>query len=200
MNPHATLLSRFWKVVVGGSLLLCAVSAPAQEAREIELRRIDATFVEPRQEIALARPAISRRWVQLEAEFDTRDMRAEWLDEITLKFFVLIRTRTTPRLFTGEVSYVNIPRQSENVALLYIHPNTVQRYMRGELPARVAVQMLVKGRPLAHASWPQASRERWWEQYTPEYGFIMAPKDTPFATAAYGLINQIKPTSTAITP
>jgi hypothetical protein len=28
----------------------------------------------------------------------------------------------------------------------------------------------------------------------------MAPKDTPFATAAYGLINQIKPTSTAITP
>ncbi len=122
----------------------------------------------------------SKKWLRIETEFDSAP---DWADDVLMRYYVLIGEDRDARLFSGEVTYINVQKGSRHISGMFMHPNAVERYGRGKVTA-VAVQLYYQGRLLDQFSQP-TSRERWWEQYTPTPGFLLTPSQTPWSVVAY---------------
>src|SRR4051812_11113270 len=61
------------------------------------------------------------RWAEVEAEFISLP---ELTDELTFKYFILFNGK----LFTGEVTHINVPAGRANRSVIYMAPQTVARF------------------------------------------------------------------------
>ena len=123
---------------------------------------------------------MSDNWLKIETEFDSTP---EWADDVQVKYYVLLGEEKNIRMFVGDMTYVNVARGTRHFSAMFIHPNTVQRYGNGKVQA-VAVQLFYKGQLIDQDSAP-ASQDRWWENYTPVTGFVLAPQQTPWSITSY---------------
>lgn len=133
-------------------------------------------------------PGINRQWYKIETQFQSEP---DWADDVQIKYFVLIGQGREQRLLAGDVTHVNIAKGSQHYSAMFLHPNTLRRYGAGQVEA-VAVQIFHKGRLEDQESEPKTGG-RWWEQFTPVTGFLLAPQDTPWSVIGPDRFEAIKP-------
>lgn len=124
-----------------------------------------------------------RQWLQVSSEFDTSP---EWMDEVTLTFYVVLRAdpRNFPEgappvnMFTGTVTYINV-RRGRHTATMFLDPNTFERF---GTPQAVAVVYNIGGRQAGGDVQPRNTQEsRWWTTQTPHGIPLLNRSETPFA-------------------
>ena len=138
------------------------------ERSPVKIRRLKTSRVAPN-------GGGNGRWLEVRVEYATAP---QWLDQLDVTFYVLLASNDPDegfKLFTGEVSNVNIKRDSNHRGAMWMHPDTVERY--GALKS-VAVVMKVDGRPVGMSSDP-STEERWWERYTPTKGMLYNHYELP---------------------
>lgn len=131
----------------------------------------------------------TKRWLKVETTFSTTP---DWCDEVQLKYYVLLGKGENRRLYVGEVTHVNVARGQNHYSAVFLHPNTLARFGGGQQAEGVAVVLSYQGRPMDWQSEP-SSNKRWWEQFTPESGFVLSPDQTPWSVVAYKRYEAIKP-------
>lgn len=131
-----------------------------------------------------------RIWLEIEAQFESK---AEWADDVQLKFYVLVKGAHADesRLFVGDVTHVNVAKGSQHYSAMFIQPNTLRRYSAGQIE-RVAVRLFHNGALVSTLSVPP-SKESWWERYSPTPGYLLPPQETPWAPIADDRFEAIKP-------
>ena len=137
-----------------------------------------------------------RQWFKIEVTYDTD---AQWLDEVTFTYYVVVKAKepipgrnSLFTLFKGEVSYINIEK-GRHSADIYLHPSTIARF--GEVE-RVATVVSQGGRMVTMAGEPALSsgaNARWWEQLPPQDGYLLNRTQTPFAMINFDDYEAIKP-------
>ncbi|MGZ4983778.1 MAG: hypothetical protein ACXV9Q_06740 [Chthoniobacterales bacterium] len=107
--------------IVCYSLLLTASFAFAQQpaAGPPKELKIEAVTVETG-----AVPGTAQTWVKLVAKFQSTP---RWADGIAFSFTALLGTANQYRVLNGVVRYANI-KAGSNRAVMYISPNTVERF------------------------------------------------------------------------
>jgi hypothetical protein len=133
---------------------------------------------------------IGNQWLRIEVQFDTGDL--EWADEVTLKYFVVMGKGKLTKMFTGEITHVNVAKGSQHFSAIYIHPNTLLRFGSGQVEA-IAIQMFYQNRLVAIYLEPK-TQQRWWEAIAPTPGFLLNPLQTPWSVVAYERYEAIKST------
>ncbi len=137
----------------------------------------------------------SRDWFKIEALYD---VDPDWLDEVTFTYYVVVKAkqplpgRSPFNLFKGEVTYVNVEKGRGKKSDIYLHPSTLARF--GDVE-RVAAVVNVGGRMVAMEGNPPLSgaNPRWWEQLTPQEGYLLNRMQTPFAMINFDDYEAIKP-------
>jgi hypothetical protein len=129
------------------------------------------------------------RWIEVEVEFASLP---ELTDELTFRYFVFFGGK----LFTGEVTHINIPAGKENRSVIYMSPQTVARFApRGILTPNsvqnVAVQLLQHGAVKSELSLNRAP-PRWYATLPAMSGLLLNKNDTPFAPLYWERYPQIK--------
>lgn len=120
-------------------------------------------------------PSSDRHWLRVTAEYETHP---EWIDQMTLLFYVLLPTDEDPLLFTGRVDYINIPEGRDHISDMYLHFNTYRRYFqRGNI--HYAVVALIDGNEVAVKT-NRRRPEQWWKTMKPHSTGLLNRLDTPF--------------------
>lgn len=166
--------------------------APAGSRPPLAIRKIDGNK-EPTPVYSTKGPAATARardWFRVYIEYDTE---VEWIDELNMTFYVLVKGRTKDvapyTLFKGETSYIHIQMGKKHVADMFLHPNLISRY--GDVE-RVAVEVRQGGRVIERAGKP-ALTAPWWEQLSPVTGALVDRSRSPFSLIdidAFELIKQ----------
>jgi hypothetical protein len=177
---------------IGGAviLLIIGVSAMAQERAtgpgDFKIRSIRKQLMVAEDVRALASgtgvagSAANKKWLRIEVEFDSAP---DWADDVLMKYFVLVGKGRDAKLLVGEITHVNVQKGTRHVSAMFAHPNTVERYGKGNVEA-VAVQLFHQSRLIDQNSDP-ATNQRWWEQYTPTTGQLLPPHYSPWASVAH---------------
>lgn len=138
----------------------------------------------------------SRAWYKIEVSYD---VEPDWLDEVTFTYYVVVKAKepipgrnSLWTLFKGEVTYVNIEKGRDKRSDIYLHPSTLARFGAVE---RVAAVVSVGGRMVAMEGEPALAgpNPRWWEQLTPQDGYLMNRMQTPFAMINFDDYEAVKP-------
>ena len=127
-------------------------------------------------------------WMYFEVDFSSDP---EWADDVTLRFYVLMQYGRQNKMFTGEVTHVNVKKGSHHYSAMFMHPSTVERYGQGKVEA-VAVRLEHQGRLMDEAS-DKPTKARWWETVTPVPGFLLKPLQTPWSVIAFTRFEAEKP-------
>lgn len=174
--------------VVAGAGLAQQPPAPV-ELREVTQRELRAPdYGISTGDLGGAVPSLNQNWLKVEARYESQP---EWLDEVTVKFFVLLgRDRDSFVLLVGEVTPVNLARGT-HYAAMFVHPNTLKRFGNRQVTAVVA-QVFYKGKLIGARS-DNGRDTHWVEEAKPVSGFLLAPKDSPWAPVASG---RYEPTKT----
>lgn len=170
--------------------------ASAQEAapagNQVRIRKISPNSKVPTPEYKLLTGQVmsqARNWFQVIAEYETAP---EWMDDLTFTYYIVTENKTGASKFTlfrGEVTYVNI-QKGKHKSDMYLHPSTIARY---GVVQRVGVVISSQGRVLAMESLPSTGSPRWWEQLTPQEGYVLNRMQTPFAMIYFDDYEAIKP-------
>jgi hypothetical protein len=137
------------------------------------------------------RPAtIARQWLMLQVHFSSTPT---WADDVKIKYYVLMGKDRDMKLFTGEVTHINVARGTDHYSVMFMHPNTVARYGAGKVQA-VAAVLFYENRPISMISEP-VSNKRWWEDYTPTPGYLLNQLETPWSVIAPERFEALKSTS-----
>jgi hypothetical protein len=185
---------KFPSLVLGILLSVASVFAQTPAPNEFQLTRITRNLI--------TSPVFSYsgaddfpientqgRWVEVEAEFASVP---ELTDELTFKYFILF----SGKLFTGEVTHINVPAGRTNHSVIYMAPQTVARFAgRGILTPNsiqnVAVQLLQKGTVKSEISLNRAVA-RWYAALPAITGLLLNKNETPFAPLYWERYPQIK--------
>jgi len=183
------LLVRFAALaVVILPLSIHAQVRPAGAGREFQISKINKDFIPtPDFGIGQFRPGPGR-WLEVEVEFNAAP---EWTDELTVKYYILFNGR----LFTGEVTHVNIPA-GLNRSVMYVLPAAIARFAgnRQPLPNMIqnaTVQILQAGAVKDELSLVRGPGQ-WFAALTPISGFLLNKNETPFAPLFWDRYAQIK--------
>jgi hypothetical protein len=131
--------------------------------------------------------ATPKDWAELTVTFDTEP---EWIDELTLQYYVLVhdRKKDSYGLFKGSVTHLDVAKGRGHLSVMYLRPVALLRY--GEVVA-MAVELVHKGEVIDSknddrmAGRAKLAREWWKSQTLPvKEGYILNRLQTPF-----GLIN-----------
>ncbi len=185
------MASAFAVEQVNGQVARPTATATDFRVRDIKKDLIKApTYGAGTSEIGGGRPStLHTDWLRIEAQFESRP---EWADDVTVKFHVLMGDGADRRLFSGEMTHINVQKGQQHYSAMYMHPNTVRRFGNGRVVA-VAVQLFYQGRLMDQRSEP-TSNERWWEKFSPTAGYVLSPLQTPWAPLAPERYAPIKPT------
>jgi hypothetical protein len=125
-----------------------------------------------------------REWAQVTVTFDTEP---EWMDEVTLQYYVLLYNKATDEqsLLRGSIVHVEVARGRAHMSAVYLRPGTLDRY--GNVIA-VAVEAMYKGNLVATESQGRQGNgkplpEEWWKKFTgpTKEGYVLSKAQTPFA-------------------
>ena len=117
--------------------------------------------------------ASNRKWFRIAAEYSTD---AEWLDRLTLEYYVLFPGATN--VFKGTVHYVDIPRGHEHLSEMYLHFNSYARYYKRGV-VQYAVVALIDGKQLAVET-NKRLPENWWKNMSIHSCGLLDRNMTPF--------------------
>ena len=139
----------------------------------------------------LPRPPVigQSRWVRIETQYDSSP---EWADDVRLEYHVSATDSQQSIVLTGQESYINVARGSGHLAVMFLHPRTVQRYLNGQAPKRVTVLISYQNGLMDGQSFPP-SNTRWWEQLTARTGLLLSRMQTPWAVLDNDRYEAIKP-------
>ena len=184
--------------VVSPAFLSLAQQAAQTQPGDFTIRNIQQQLINGPVMVEAAGQGISgsayqKKWLRIETQYDSKPA---WADDLTFKYYVLLRRGRDAKLFTGEVTYVNVARGSGHISGVFVHPNMVDRYGQGRVEA-VAVEVRHQGRLMDSAS-DQQGGPHWWEQFTPVPGYLLTPQQTPWSINAYLRYEQIKPLAARI--
>jgi hypothetical protein len=145
----------------------------------------------------------NKDWLEVEVSFEwqPRDQKPEFLDELTFNYFILLnnKSRENPggTLLTGTVTHVAIPQAKGLNSVMYVSPRTLERFFAGKIPATassaitdVGVIITKQGQTVAEASWK--GRGQWWSALQQVSGYVLNKNDTPFAPLAWDYYEAIK--------
>lgn len=132
------------------------------------------------------------RWLEVEVEFSATPA---FTDELTLKYFILFNGK----LFSGEVTHVNVSAGRENRSVIYVSPRTLARFTgnrAAELTAiqNIAVQIVQQGVVKDESSLVRA-QPQWFANVPQIAGFLLNKNETPFAPLYWDRYEQIKASS-----
>jgi hypothetical protein len=131
-------------------------------------------------------------WARVSLTYDTF---AEWLDVLTVRYFVLGLTREKNQnrysLYRLNVEYLDVARGRGHLSTVFLRPNTVKRY---GMPVAVHVDILLDGKVAdAEDDLDPGIRGQlppdWWQNkavldstsLTVRDGYLLNRKETPFA-------------------
>jgi hypothetical protein len=145
----------------------------------------------------------NKDWLEVEVSFEwqPRDQKPEFLDELTFNYFILLnnKSRENPggTLLTGTVTHVAIPQAKGLNSVMYVSPRTLERFFEGKIPSTassaitdVGVTITKQGQTVAEASWK--GRGQWWSALQQVSGYVLNKNDTPFAPLAWDYYEAIK--------
>lgn len=193
------------------SLLLAAGTlsiATAQPAKDFQILKITPDLATtPEYNFAFGpknkKVQKNKDWLEVEVSFEwqPRDQKPEFLDELTFNYFILLnnKSRENPggTLLTGTVTHVAIPQAKGLNSVMYVSPRTLERFFEGKIPSTassaitdVGVTITKQGQTVAEASWK--GRGQWWSALQQVSGYVLNKNDTPFAPLAWDYYEAIK--------
>jgi hypothetical protein len=125
-------------------------------------------------------------WIECEVPYETK---AELIDELTFRYTILF----AGKLLIGEVTYVNILKEREHYAVMYLSPKTLMRLTGGKAYTasnieNVWVEVFRQGQRLdGQSAKPGAIPNL---QQLP--GMVLSKTETPFAPLYYDRYEAIK--------
>jgi hypothetical protein len=149
----------------------------------------------------------NKDWLEVEVSFDWQptDRNAEFLDEITIEYFILLnnadRENRDGTLLTGSVTHVAIPALKGLNSVMYVSPRTLERFFAGKIPStsRAAVKDIgivvkMQGREVAQGAWQSkiGTGNPWWRSMQPVPGYVLNKSETPFAPLVWDYYEAIK--------
>ncbi len=116
------------------ALSTAAFAAPSAVPVQITARNVKIEKIQPAivgtPEFTVTNTTTKRyqaqKWMEIEVEFAVEGV--EIVDELTFKFDVLI----SGKLYTGEITHVNIPKGRERYTVMYISPRNLDRITGGK--------------------------------------------------------------------
>jgi len=124
-------------------------------------------------------------WARVLVKFDV-NTEAEWLDQLEMKFYVLVKSQKTGvyTVLTGAFVYAEVPRGRNHQVAVYLRPRTVERF---GVPEQAGVEINLRGETAAVGSAPGSSR--WWQNpqvanLKSQEGYILDRSQSPFALIA----------------
>ena len=120
-----------------------------------------------------------QKWLEIEVEFGVEGI--ELIDELTFKFDVLIGGK----LYTGDITHVNIPKGRDRYTIMYISPRNLERITGGKplseaMITNVWVTISKQGQALAISSLKDKNARA--VPNLPLFQGLLTPKaETPFA-------------------
>jgi hypothetical protein len=182
------------------AVLILSISGPASAqpqaasaAKVVQIRKIEPNSKVATPEYKLLTGQVmskTRNWFQVNVYYETDP---EWMDDLTFTYYIVTQSKTGGQKFTlfrGDVTYVNV-QKGKHKSDMYLHPSTIARY---GVVQRVGVVISSQGRVLAMESLP-ANNQRWWEQLTPQDGYVLNRMQTPFAMIYFDDYEAIKPST-----
>jgi hypothetical protein len=136
----------------------------------------------------------NREWLELEVEYATQP---EEIDELTFKYTVLLEGN---HLLDGEVTYVNIPKDREHYAVMYIPPRALEKITGGKplSPASIVnvwVEVTHSGQALDKPASFKPSPALNAINLPHTTGLILTKDQTPFAPLYYDRYEAQKPST-----
>jgi len=128
----------------------------------------------------------NQSWLEMEVEYGTN---LEEIDELTFKFTAQVEGK----LLDGEATYVNIPKDREHYAVMYIAPRTLEKLtggkpLTGASIQNVWVQVLHSGQVLGENSFKPEKQPNL--QHLS--GVVLNKDQTPFAPLYYDRYEALK--------
>jgi len=123
-----------------------------------------------------------KKWLRVSVDYATRP---EWIDRLTLEFYVLLPSPNDEKiLFKGVASYVDVPEGRKHLAEMYMHFNSYERYyQRGKI--RTAVLAKVDGEIISIDD-KNSLDDKWWETIPLHPCGLLNRLDTPFRVVNAG--------------
>ncbi len=131
----------------------------------------------------------NREWLEVEVAYETKP---EEIDELTFKYTIMVEKK----LLDGEVTYVNIPKDREHYAVMYVSPRTLEKLTGGHplTPASIEnvwVEVLHSGMSLDKAAFKPTAIPN--APHLP--GLVLSKEQTPFAPLFYDRYEAVRASS-----
>ncbi|MDP6491169.1 MAG: hypothetical protein QGH42_03660 [Kiritimatiellia bacterium] len=159
---------------------------------EIETPQYDSTAAR-----GVTRPGV---WRQFIVEYETRE---EWVDELTFEFHVLALGKSEGKrvysYYTTRVSYIDVPKDRDHMATVFLRPNTIERY---GVPVAFGVEIYHKGKMVAQETEARTKLSKtWWKDPNVMDSALVKKREkyllnrglTPFALVDVDAYQTIKP-------
>lgn len=180
------------------SLLACALAALALSATaqvavgpgSVKLGKVQPEVVKTPEFSLTSGPTKRSKlgdWLEVEVAYETKP---EDIDELTFKFTILVEKK----LLTGEVTYVNIPKNREHFGVVYVAPRTLEKLtggkpLTGTSIENVWVEVSRQGQILDK---PQSFRPGAVPNLPQIANLVLNKDETPFAPLYYDRYEAIK--------
>jgi len=131
------------------------------------------------------------KWLEIEVDFDVEKIpTTEVIDELTFKYTLLFNGK----LYTGEVTHVNIPVGRDHYSVMYMSPRAIDRATLGKpftagMIDNIWVSVERQGQKLATDSVKKNAMPN-----TPQTAGLLVPKsETPFQVLWWDRYEAVKP-------
>jgi hypothetical protein len=171
--------------------LSASAQVPAQvQPHNIKVSKIMPALVStPEYSVNIAnKRSPSLKWLEIEVEFDVD--KIELVDELTFKYTVLL----DGKLYTGEVTHVNIPKGNDHHSVMYMSPRAMDRATGGKtlnqgMIENIWVVVEKQGQKLGEKS--LVAKQAPNIPQTP--GLLVTKGETPFQVLWWDRYEQVKP-------
>ena len=116
----------------------------------------------------------SGKWTEIRLVFQTK---VKWVDELTVKYYALVKDPRESQVLYGEITYLNVPAGKKHFSSLFIHPATMAKF--GKIGA-VHCELWAKGELRDVEDFPSKPAKKWWEMKPPVKGLLVPKFYTPF--------------------
>ena len=114
-------------------------------------------------------------WLLVTTTFATD---VEWVDHLVVRFYVRLGQGRHSRMFTGDVTLMNVKKGGHHVSGMFMHPSTLHRYGQGRYE-EFGVQLIHHNAVMGHDG--SVGKTQWWEKFVPVPGHLHTPNCSPWS-------------------
>jgi len=149
-----------------------------------------------------SRTSMKELWGKISCVYNTNE---KWLNEVELKYYVLAfknikgKKRKSIKdgyvMFSGKVTYLNVPEGKKHLSGMYIHPYTLKRF--GDIK-EIRIEAWYNKSMISHLEDSFSSKKEkrllkdWVSKFKNHPLGLMSASDTPFAYDGGNALEQIK--------